>query len=532
VPDPARDALYIYNGGSSGSCNGIDIFKIKISDPTKIDIIGRASNRGIDARTGVERVGNNSCHDNNVLLNVGGTTNSYAMCAGGNGLAMFKFDLTKPVTETGSVEKPVQLWTQQMVGVTTGHSGSFTYDGKYLLYGHEPGGGSAARCQATSTIVERTLYFLDPETGQTKGEMLHPRPQNSRENCTWHNFNVVPTKAGYYATVGSYQSGISVFDFSNPAAPKEIAYADPAPLVTSPPTTGIVLGGDWSTYWHNGTIYQSDIKRGVLSWRLNLAGDASAKQAMEHLNKVNTFTTSNPQTQAASYAPESVGPTVTVRAPLEGGSYKVGSTVEVDFDCVDDKTVESCVGSVADGTVVTNDTIGTKTFTVTSVDSSGNVTTKNVSYQVNSVDVPIVVGSGTVPSTLALTIPTALNFGTFQPFVAENYLASATARISSTTGDAAVSVSDPSPTNVGRLVNGDRGLASALQLYASSTSTAATAAAGGAVTAAGTPLISYNAPVTNGAITLTARQPISATETLRAGTYSKSLTFTLSTTTP
>ena len=44
--------------------------------------------------TGVARVGNNSCHDNNVLLNVGGTTTSYAMCAGGNGLAMYKFDLT------------------------------------------------------------------------------------------------------------------------------------------------------------------------------------------------------------------------------------------------------------------------------------------------------------------------------------------------------------------------------------------------------------------------------------------------------
>ena len=116
------------------------------------------------------------------------------------------------------------------MGVTTGHSGSFTYDGKYLIYGHEPGGGSAARCQATSTVLERTLFFIDPLTGETKGTMLHPRPQNSRENCTWHNFNVVPTKAGYYATVGSYQSGISVFDFSNPAAPREIAYADPAPL--------------------------------------------------------------------------------------------------------------------------------------------------------------------------------------------------------------------------------------------------------------------------------------------------------------
>ncbi len=231
-------------------------------------------------------MGNNSCHDNNVLLNVGGTTTSYAMCAGGNGLAMYKFDLTKPVERGGlaSRSRP-SSGRSRCRASTTGHSGSFTYDGKYLIYGHEPGGGSAARCQASSTIVERTLYFIDPVTGQTKGEMLHPRPQGSRENCTWHNFNVVPTKAGYYATVGSYQSGISVFDFSNPAAPKEIAYADPAPLELTPPTTGIVLGGDWSTYWHNGTIYQSDIKRGVLSWQLNLGADATATQANSHLEQ-------------------------------------------------------------------------------------------------------------------------------------------------------------------------------------------------------------------------------------------------------
>ena len=94
VPDPARGYLYIYNGGSSGNCDGIDIFRIKLSDPTDAVVIGRASNEGIDVGTGVARVGNNSCHDNNVLLNVGGTTTSYAMCAGGNGLAMYKFDLT------------------------------------------------------------------------------------------------------------------------------------------------------------------------------------------------------------------------------------------------------------------------------------------------------------------------------------------------------------------------------------------------------------------------------------------------------
>ena len=77
----------------------------------------------------------------------------------------------------------------------------------------------------------------------------------------------MPTKAGYYATVGSYQSGISVLDFTNPAAPTEIAFADPAPLSTRAATAGIILGGDWSTYWHNGNIYESDIRRGVIIWR-------------------------------------------------------------------------------------------------------------------------------------------------------------------------------------------------------------------------------------------------------------------------
>ena len=62
---------------------------------------------------------------------------------------------------------------------------------------------------------------------------------------------------------GNYQAGISVVDFTNPAAAKEIAYADPPPLV---PTQ---LGGDWSTYWYNGRIYESDITRGLLIWRLD-----------------------------------------------------------------------------------------------------------------------------------------------------------------------------------------------------------------------------------------------------------------------
>ena len=522
VPDPARDALYIYNGGSSGNCPGIDIFKIKISDPTNVTFIKRAEH----GRTG------NSCHDNNVLLNVGGTTTGYAMCAGGNGLAMFKFDLALEPGAAGGVENPTLLWSQPM-GITTGHSGSFTYDGKFLIFGHEPGGGSAARCQATSTVAERTLFFIDPLTGETKGTMLHPRPQNSRENCTWHNFNVVPTKAGYYATVGSYQSGISVFDFSNPAAPKEIAYADPAPLETNPYTPGIVLGGDWSTYWHNGYIYESDIKRGVITWQLNLAGDASAQQAMEHLKRTNTFALSNPQTQAASYAPEAEAPTITVTSPTSGQGFKLGSTAVADFSCGDNVAVDSCTGTVADGETMTMESLGNKVFKVTAIDSAGNVTTKEVPYMVNSKDVQINSGGGSVDSALELKFSGPASFGAFTPGVAREYLTTAAPTITSTAGNVALTVHDPATSGVGRLINGPSTLTQALQVYLSN-GTGSTAGPGGAVggAAAPTAIATWAAPVTNREFTLQFRQLVNANENLRSGSYSKTLTFTLSTTAP
>ena len=76
---------------------------------------------------------------------------------------------------------------------------------------------------------------------------------------------------------GNYQSGISVVDFTNPAAATEIAYADPVPLV---PTQ---LGGDWSTYWYNGRIYESDITRGLLVWNLSDRAVAGARK-LDHLN--------------------------------------------------------------------------------------------------------------------------------------------------------------------------------------------------------------------------------------------------------
>ena len=69
---------------------------------------------------------------------------------------------------------------------------------------------------------------------------------------------------------------------------------------------------------------------------------------------------------------------------------------------------------------------------------------------------------GTVPATLSLTLGTPATFPAFRPGVARYYDTSTTARVVTTAGDAALTVSDPSPTATGRLVNGSFSLAQPL----------------------------------------------------------------------
>ena len=212
-----------------------------------------------------------SCHDTGVIL--GNTLK--AACAGGNGFTVFSMD----PADGGSLELPVFQYTVSVPGVTIGHSAAFTWDGRYIVFGHEPGGGGQARCQATSSTVDKTLFFFDTDTGAQVGAFVNPRPQTATENCTWHNYNVVPTAKGYVLVAAQYQGGISVVDFSNPASAKEIAYADPAPLSA----TQLILGGDWSDYWYNGRIYESDITRGLLIWELSDKA-VSNVMTLQHLN--------------------------------------------------------------------------------------------------------------------------------------------------------------------------------------------------------------------------------------------------------
>jgi uncharacterized protein (TIGR03118 family) len=139
---------------------------------------------------------------------------------------------------------------------------------------------------------------------------------------------------------------------------------------------------------------------------------------------------------------------------------------------------------------------------------------------------------GTVPATLSLTLGTPASFGAFTPGVGKDYTASTTANVISSAGDATLSVTDPSAANTGKLVNGAFTLAQPVS--ASATSAVATAAAGGPVGGSASPtnLLTYAGPVSNDTVTINFKQTIGANEALRTGAYSKTFTFTLSTTTP
>jgi PKD repeat protein len=132
--------------------------------------------------------------------------------------------------------------------------------------------------------------------------------------------------------------------------------------------------------------------------------------------------------------------------------------------------------------------------------------------------------SGTVPATLSLAVGPPASFGAFAPGVGRTYEASMGATVTSSAGDATLSVTDPGP-NAGRLVNGTFALAQPLMLRAN---------AGAFAPLGGTPttLHTYTGPVSNNAVTIGFQQAIGANEGLRTGTYSKTLTFTLSTTSP
>lgn len=288
VTDPKDKAnLYVYGQGTgqvrSGEeltgCSGlepekdpdtalfsIDVIQVPLAAPQNATIVNRprifadpASGiiaglwMGGDHGPGTQKTSvTNQCHDITVFPEVG----LAAGACSGNGILLDISDPVHPVRLDQVVDKNFAYW----------HSATFNNDGSKVIFTDEWGGGTRPRCRATDPptwganaifdIVDRKLRF--------GGYFKMPAPQTEQENCVAHNGSLIPVPGRDIMVQGWYQGGISVFDFTDSARPVEIAFFDRGPIDAAQ----LITGGFWSAYWYNGSIYGSEIARGVDVFRL------------------------------------------------------------------------------------------------------------------------------------------------------------------------------------------------------------------------------------------------------------------------
>jgi len=277
--------VYSNNSSSAGCVDGtpandnpvgafMDVIGVPLDNPAGASLIRREPVAGPadpTVRTG--------CHDAGVIR---GSAN-LAVCASNDSVNVF--DIGANDHPGGSLVDPQLLYTIQEPGVDghrgRWHSGGFTWDGKVIVLGWEPGGGAAPECEATDPAVTKSAFFYDSATGAKLGQWTLPRPQTAEENCTIHNYNVVPVRNRYVLVSGNYQAGTWVTDFTDPANPVTLGWSDPTPL------TPTQLGGAWSSYWYNNFIYESEITKGLNVFRFSGPQTAGAR----------TLDRLNPQTQ-------------------------------------------------------------------------------------------------------------------------------------------------------------------------------------------------------------------------------------------
>lgn len=187
------------------------------------------------------------CHDITVYPEIG----LAAGACSGNGIIL---DISDP-------ENPVRIEEVSDPNFAYWHSATFSNDGSTVIFTDEWGGGSAPRCRATDppTWGANAIFELDDGELTLAGYYKLPVPQEATENCVAHNGSLIPVPGRDIKAQAWYQGGLSVFDFTDPANPQEIAFFDRGPLDEAQ----IMLGGYWSTYWFDGYIYGAEIARGL-----------------------------------------------------------------------------------------------------------------------------------------------------------------------------------------------------------------------------------------------------------------------------
>jgi hypothetical protein len=141
------------------------------------------------------------------------------------------------------------------------HSATFNNDGSTVVFTDEWGGGGAPKCRASDPPEwgANAIFSIEGSDMDFRSYYKLPATQTSEENCVAHNGSLIPVPGRDVMVQGWYQGGISIFDFTDPDNPVEIAYHDRGPVDGS----RMVMGGSWSVYWYNGVIVNSEIARGL-----------------------------------------------------------------------------------------------------------------------------------------------------------------------------------------------------------------------------------------------------------------------------
>jgi hypothetical protein len=288
VPDP-RDAgvVYVYVSGTSivrsneelaGCSDGtpdanpntalfrIDVIRVPIANPADAHIVSTPrifADRETGNIAGLWPGGThgagtqqtsvtNQCHDITVYPEIG----LAAGACSGNGILLDIRDPANPKRVDEVLDKNFAYW----------HSATFNNDGTSVLFTDEWGGGTSPRCRATDLPEwgANAIFSIVGGKMQLRSYYKIPAAQTATENCVAHNGSLVPVPGRDIKVQAWYQGGVSVFDFTDPAKPLEIAFFDRGPMSD----TDLLTSGYWSTYWYNGAIYGSEIGRGLDVLRL------------------------------------------------------------------------------------------------------------------------------------------------------------------------------------------------------------------------------------------------------------------------
>ncbi|CAN5860055.1 hypothetical protein BH23GEM9_BH23GEM9_09500 [soil metagenome] len=252
----------------------IEVIQVPVGNPQQARIVTsprifqgmrappRRDEQGNPVPGAADRPGPNQCHDITVYPAVGLAGGA---CEGW-GLLLDISDVRNPRRLDAAADHNMSYW----------HSATFSNSGDAVLFTDEWGGGRGARCQATDRREWGANALFSIQDGRMTFRSYYklPAAQTAEENCVAHNGSPVPIPGREIKVQAWYQGGISVFDWTDPSNPYEIAFFDRGPL----DATRLTSAGSWSSYWYNGRIYSSEIARGLDILELQPSGHISQNE--------------------------------------------------------------------------------------------------------------------------------------------------------------------------------------------------------------------------------------------------------------